>query len=353
MVRWEKERPFHGEATAYTDGANKITENKKAVNDQLAKAKGAYESGFYREGLLQLSDALHTAEDRGSHGDGMPWSGHDPRLKMPLKWDGTPNENYREGWDCDNPGKNPGGRELGEYFATETFEKFLQDLNFESKLKVAMGIGAKKTSFNWGRDWGSRIFHNFRTFGLGTLFGAVGGKVLEPSEDVVRDLDEYQKIKAAYPSVDIKQLLQFANQGERGTESAQGFASYKTEHLKQVRDTVKNQLIQIIQGVQGNMDPFAMESQYKMFSKLQAMSREYDAAIAGVDPKSTERDLGAQLIEQDAADWKDKANKYSSLIRKIVRIGRNAERETLKASILDRAPEHLNFVNGQIALASR
>ena len=343
MVRMGQERPFHGEASAYQDGVNNSDANKQAVSNQIKKAQSAYRKGFYREGLLQLSDALHTAEDRGSHGEGLAWSGHDPRLGLPLKWDGTANESYRPGWDCDNVSKNSGGRVLAEKYAKQAYQEFLGGLGMEDKLKLGMGIGAKKTSFNWFRDVGSRVFHGFRHT-IGGLAGLAGEKKLEPGEDKIRNLEEYKQLKEKYPSIQPEDLEQLAMGGQRGTESKRGFEKYKQIHLKEVRTAVKNQLVKIIQAVNDNMDPFTMETGYKMYSNLQKTARDYDATIAGMDEKSDERTLVAQPIEQDAMQWKAIVDKYTSLRRKVWRRGRNEQKRMLKEDIKVKAPEHLAFV---------
>jgi hypothetical protein len=343
MVRMGAERPFHGEASAYQDGANNTADNIKAVDNQIRKAQSAYKKGFYREGLLQLSDALHTAEDRGSHGEGLAWAGHDPRLALPQKWDGSVNENYRPSWDCDNVAKNAGGRVLAEKYAKKAFQDFVDGLDMGEKLKLSMGIGAQKTDFNWGRDWGSRLFHGFRHT-IGGIAGLVGEKKLEPAEDKLRNLEEYKKIKEKYPSIEPEDLEQLATSGERGTESKRGFEKYKQVHLSEVRESIKNQLMKIIQSVNGNVDPFSMESKYKLFSTLQKTARDYDSTIAGIDAKSDERTLVAQLIEQDAARWRETAEKYSSLTRKVFRRGRNDQKQALIEDIKVKAPEHLAFV---------
>jgi hypothetical protein len=346
MVRMGQERPFHGEASAYQDGVNNAEANKQAVGNQIKKAQAAYRKGFYREGLLQLSDALHTAEDRGSHGEGLAWSGHDPRLGLPQKWDGTTNENYRPGWDCDNVSKNSGGRVLAEKYAKQAYEAFLSGLGMEEKLKLGMGIGAKKTSFNWFRDVGSRLYHGFRHT-IGGIAGFVGEKKLEPAEDKIRNLDEYKKLKEKYPSIKPEDLEQLAVGGQRGTESKQGFDKYKQVHLKEVRKSVKDQLLKIIQAVNDNMDPFTMETSYKMYSNLQKTARDYDTTIAGIDAKSDERILVAQPIEQDAGQWKAIVDKYTSLRRKVWRRGRNEQKSKLKEDIKSKAPEHLAFVSSR------
>jgi len=105
----QNEAPNHGEGGLYTmtsrSAAASINTSRQnqylqnAINQQnefnRAQNKGgpirelgSIATGIYR----QLGHALHVAQDRGSHGEGLANEGHD-----------------REGFDCDNPSVNTMG----------------------------------------------------------------------------------------------------------------------------------------------------------------------------------------------------------------------------------------------------
>lgn len=144
IPRLRAERPLHGEAGEYKDAKKGVgkTANHAAVERQTKKAAKAYNIGFYREGLLQLADALHSAEDRGAHGEGDPWTGHDPRLAMEEDWKGDANPKYMPGWDPDNMAKNSTGRAMGEKYATVVWNSFYARLHKVSKVALTLGFGA-------------------------------------------------------------------------------------------------------------------------------------------------------------------------------------------------------------------
>jgi hypothetical protein len=91
------------------------------------------------QALSRLSDALHQAEDRGSHGEGREFTGHDSRLRVKdwaedhdrelqpwEKWKGAPPEAGSGKWDPDNFSVNKKGGVLGVGFAQSTLNFFAQ-----------------------------------------------------------------------------------------------------------------------------------------------------------------------------------------------------------------------------------
>lgn len=192
-VRLPNEMPLHGEAGGYvSDGG--VGRNRQAVEDLVQKAADSYNRasgrgvGNYREGLNRLADAAHANEDRGSHGEGMPFTGHDPRLQFPTQPNGQPNPNYRPGWDCDDVSKNTGGRALAEDYAREVFDSFIGKLNPDKAANLKEGKGGGKS----------------RGIGLRNTIKHVGEKSgkrgLEDPQSLVRDNDAYEKIKLQAPS---------------------------------------------------------------------------------------------------------------------------------------------------------
>ena len=95
-------------------------------DDKSGKAKG--------RSLEVLSDALHQAEDRGSHSEGNAFSGHDVRLGLPkwLKnqgraragWEIIPPDAPGKDWEPDNFSVNKNGAKVGVAFAEGTLNKF-------------------------------------------------------------------------------------------------------------------------------------------------------------------------------------------------------------------------------------
>ncbi len=203
-VRWTRETKYHGEAGQYVnESAESI--NRLAVDDQVRKAAERYRSGARREGLLQLSDAVHNAEDRGSHGEGRPYTGHDPRLTMPHKFDGSVNERYVPGWDCDNPAKNAGGRAMAEIYAKEVFQNFLFLVGVHTSEKVKGGKEdpsqkLKQGEGGLGKSKAIRtgVTHAMR-FKLESTMGRSVPKKNQDVESWLRNPEEYQKVKMSHP----------------------------------------------------------------------------------------------------------------------------------------------------------
>ena len=110
--RSSSEAPNHGEAGRYKgDGA---AADQARVDAYLDKASGAWAKGDRRQALSILAYALHSAEDRGAHGDGRPGTGHDPRKATPPPPGATVTGYYNasdpdDGFDCDRKSANPGG----------------------------------------------------------------------------------------------------------------------------------------------------------------------------------------------------------------------------------------------------
>ena len=76
---------MHGEGGLYQKNQGEAASINKAVTTALVnKAVGLYNAGVADEGIEILSDALHQAEDRGSHGEGEQGKGHDARQKISM-----------------------------------------------------------------------------------------------------------------------------------------------------------------------------------------------------------------------------------------------------------------------------
>jgi hypothetical protein len=126
------EAPNHAEAGMYReDGMDKDQQRVKAYLDN---AVDAWKADNRTQALMTLSLGLHVAEDRGSHGDGKPNTGHDPRLSNPpppgakikyyddyVKKTGKPDT----GHDCDIKSKNPDGFSKAVDYAKEMLSSFV------------------------------------------------------------------------------------------------------------------------------------------------------------------------------------------------------------------------------------
>jgi hypothetical protein len=116
----------HGEGGHYR--ANDGAMVNQAFTDHLIDlAVDKYKQENYQAAMVMLSDALHQAEDRGAHGEGNQFCGHDLRLGLgEMAWE---KEHYRPGYD---PGTDPDDRaknKVGVNFAVsraiDTFNRFM------------------------------------------------------------------------------------------------------------------------------------------------------------------------------------------------------------------------------------
>src|SRR5271157_1248502 len=75
----------HGEGGFYKMGMAQAGARNLAMTLELvSKAAALYASGAHEAGLSVLSDALHQAEDRGSHQEGAEFLGHDIRQTIDI-----------------------------------------------------------------------------------------------------------------------------------------------------------------------------------------------------------------------------------------------------------------------------
>ena len=127
--RSEDEAPNHGEAGMYK--ANRIHANIARDNFLLQQAVAMWKGGDHNQSMAQLGLAIHAAQDRGAHGEGLPGLGHDPRRLIPNPPPGITVNYYTPGWEgsmCDNKGRNPGGWDLGIAYGTRILYDFIGQL---------------------------------------------------------------------------------------------------------------------------------------------------------------------------------------------------------------------------------
>ncbi|HEY89692.1 MAG TPA: DUF4157 domain-containing protein [Thermoflexia bacterium] len=148
----------HGEGGYYKQEGTGV--NKGVTNDFIAKAVGLWKTSRMKS-LSILSDALHQAEDRGSHGEGNPFTGHDVRKALGSEsWE---TEHYDPTWEPDNVSVNKQGAFLAVKYAKEVLRKFADDLalpkgkiatksvseKFETKRRMRIGGFIPIKSSNW------------------------------------------------------------------------------------------------------------------------------------------------------------------------------------------------------------
>jgi len=155
----------HGEGGFYREGAAEGAGKNSLVTVTLLKlAAELYNGGKREAGLSILSDALHQAEDRGSHQEGEKFKGHDIRQTIKKKYipEGVkeipPANYYKKKPYPDNAEKNREGAVNALLYAQETLQRFLQmvqDLPItretleeqpstgkrQTKVKVGHGLG--------------------------------------------------------------------------------------------------------------------------------------------------------------------------------------------------------------------
>ena len=137
----------HAEAGLYKSG-NGAGENDVRVHEWLDKAVAAWQGGNKNQALSTLGLALHTAEDRGAHGEGAPGKGHDPRLRIQPPPSAEKNY-YKAGWqnsDCDKKEINGAGYQQAIQYAGDVLTEFHDRVKPEDEQNfiITKGVGGKE-----------------------------------------------------------------------------------------------------------------------------------------------------------------------------------------------------------------
>jgi hypothetical protein len=142
-MRPKSELPNHGEAGAYRRRGQEGV-NIARVNDWVDKAVAAAEKQNLGATTKYLAYALHAAEDRGSHGEGNPGTGHDPRCGIPPQdAPGGTNEWYIDkNWNPDDLAINAAGKELAIQYAVGVLNDFRDKCTHTGKHLVAFEFGS-------------------------------------------------------------------------------------------------------------------------------------------------------------------------------------------------------------------
>jgi len=122
----------HGEGGFYKEPKSSAEGKNKALTEQLITlAAELYSVGKQEAGLSVLSDALHQAEDRGSHNEGGEFEGHDIRQTIkdyPETATKKPPAGHYKGKNTtftDNAAKNEPGAKMALLYAKGTLLSFL------------------------------------------------------------------------------------------------------------------------------------------------------------------------------------------------------------------------------------
>jgi hypothetical protein len=181
------ESPNHAEGGMYKKLSPQI--NIQRYTQYIDNAVKAWKAGNRTQALHTLSLALHTAQDRGAHGDGVPGLGHDPRRLTP------PPDGAKMGWvfHRSNPGWKPGDKPTWGGFDTDKAATnpngFKMAIKETTKVLTAfaLGIGLKPSgevdekAMDVGRELaGYKKPSRWRRFGrkTGHFFG--GKDVIKP-----------------------------------------------------------------------------------------------------------------------------------------------------------------------------
>jgi hypothetical protein len=158
-ARDEAELPLHGEAGYYKKDfqGGMADKNKAGVNGEIKKAVDNQKASKRKESLMELSYALHSAEDRGAHGEGQEFKGHDPRIvkdafqQMPTPNGFVLNPYFNPKWNPDDPTANPAGWKLGITYAVEALESYRSSLktgeNKDTEPLMDLGLTGKETKW--------------------------------------------------------------------------------------------------------------------------------------------------------------------------------------------------------------
>ncbi|MCF8298332.1 MAG: DUF4157 domain-containing protein [Saprospiraceae bacterium] len=137
---------MHGEGGAYKE-KNAASKNEAVTNMFVEKAIGEWNSDNKKKGLSTLSDALHQSADRGSHGEGNAFTGHDTRIGLGVKGEGEIPGIGKQTWEKqawelplggklggtdwqpDNFSVNTKGATLGVAFVIGALGKFINKTN--------------------------------------------------------------------------------------------------------------------------------------------------------------------------------------------------------------------------------
>ena len=143
----------HGEGGAYKVPGKSTNEGK--TNTLILNAWGKWKKSSVGA-LSILSDALHQAEDRGAHGEGDPFKGHDIRKTLyKREWE----TNY-DTTEPDNVSQNSEGATLALGYAENVLSKFKEAVHLPPGKKI--GISRIKEFFKKRRRvraWGKHTHY--------------------------------------------------------------------------------------------------------------------------------------------------------------------------------------------------
>lgn len=210
-VRNTAELPLHGEAGYYKKDhqAGMVDANKKGVSKQAMEAIANFNAGKQKEALMKLSYALHSAEDRGAHGEGREFKGHDPRIskeefkEMPSLQGMVPNPYFNPNWNPDDPTMNSEGWKLGETYAEEVLLLYHSNIKTKSKKDPLASLDLTSKEAKW-REHGmlASVMNSNSILGIKLPGGKVAGGLLSQMQKLMRQIS---KLKTEIASLKEKQ----------------------------------------------------------------------------------------------------------------------------------------------------
>jgi hypothetical protein len=188
-IRDENYMRMHGEGGLYrTERGAAASVNKDVTKLMINTAADLYDSGNNTKAVEVLSDALHQAEDRGSHYEGEQGKGHDARQKIKMgnrvpehrgEFDGVPRIPDEEPYP-DNSDKNNEGAKLAIGYAYNVLSTFINKVKSkepitaeEPKRRHAKIAGFETTSTGKATKYWEAHFKAGKT---GKYLGKLGEK---------------------------------------------------------------------------------------------------------------------------------------------------------------------------------
>jgi hypothetical protein len=148
----EDESKNHAEGGLYKSEGGEGA-NKARVQQWVGEAIAAWKTGNTNQALSTLGLGLHTAEDRGAHGEGKPGKGHDPRRMIPAPKGSSVNY-YQKDWEnknCDLKSFNEKGYDDAVKYAIEVLQQFYGSVQEAEEPKESFVITMKPANLFYPR----------------------------------------------------------------------------------------------------------------------------------------------------------------------------------------------------------
>lgn len=217
----------HGEG-GYYKKANGASINEGMTSLFVDKATNLWNTGDKKRALVVLSDALHQAEDRGSHQEGNAFHGHDSRIKLnETEWE---KEHFKKDWDPDNISINKDGAAKAVGLAQGVLNKFKNAAldNVDDKISIGEKDQPKqRTLFGVSARFGGRFAGST---GVKNEKGLT--KLLEGENRTYKRATKEPKLKEGLGKEDKTDLYRGLAFYEKGTRKEAGQKEYEDAKKK-------------------------------------------------------------------------------------------------------------------------